>query len=88
MASKAKTLDDFRQQHDKNFIIPARIKAGIAKLGVGGWEEEGPFQKANGISVTDGAKFRDQFAEFIVETGKKRVYCGSKKLATKLREMV
>lgn len=83
-----KSLDDFRKSHDKNFIIPERIKAGIASLGAGGWEYEGVFQKANGISVTDGAKFRDGFKDFIVEVDKKRVYCGSKALATKMREMI
>lgn len=91
MASiKKKTLADFRASHDKNFMIPAKIKAGIEGLGVDGWDYEAPFQKTIGVSTTDGARFRDGFKDFIVliDAGKKRIYCGSKKLAAKMREMV
>lgn len=88
MAAKVKTLDDFKNTHDKNTIIPNRIKAGIAALGPNGWEYYGDFLKANKISVTDGSKFVESFKSFVVETDKKRIICGSKKLAAKLVEMV
>lgn len=88
MAAKVKTLDDFKNTHDKNTIIPNRIKSGIAALGVNGWEYYGDFLKANKISVTDGSKFVETFKDFVVEVEKKRIICGSKKLASKMKEMV
>ena len=92
MAKSAKIgrgLQDFRAAHDKNFIIPERIRAGLKELG-DGWEYEGEFQKRTGISTTDFARFRDQFEEFFVIVGTrntKRVWAGTKELAKKLREM-
>lgn len=88
MAAKAKSIAEFRSAHDKNFIIPERYRKGITALGVSGWEYEGVFYKGNQISVTHGAQFREEFKDFIVEADGKRVICGSKKLATKLRGMV
>lgn len=90
VAAKVKGLADFRAAHDKDFIIPQKLKAGIEALGAAGWEYEGQFQKTNGISQTDGSRYREEFKDFIVllESGKKRIYCGSKALATKMRAMV
>jgi hypothetical protein len=87
MATKAKSFDDFRKSHDKNFIIPEALKAGIAALTPTGWEYEGAFWKSLPVSTTDGAKFREQFNDFIVTVDRtKRIWCGSKALATKMRE--
>ena len=92
MASKkaVKGLADFRNRHDKSVIIPAKIKAGLESLTPDGWEYESEFWRQITVSTTDGAKYRDGFADFIVtvNAGKKRIYCGSKKLATKMREAV
>ena len=52
------------------------------------WCYEGDLIKAGGISQTDIATFRDQFAEHIVETGgrtPKRVWFASSKIAAKVR---
>jgi hypothetical protein len=86
----AKSLEDFRKSHDKSFIVPAKIKAGIELLGPGGWEYETAFWKTHGINNTDGARFREEFEEFMVrvEAGRKGIICGSKALATKMREMI
>lgn len=88
-----KTLADFRAVHDKNFVIPQKITKALEELG-DSWEYELEFQKRAQLSVTDFAKFRDQFAEFWVDlptdrtSRGKRVWAGTKTMATKLREMV
>lgn len=59
-----KSLEDFRNLHDKTHIIPKLIRAGIAKLGPDGWDYDGPFGKLAGVSTTDLNAYRDQFAVF------------------------
>lgn len=85
-----RSLDEFRAAHDKNYIVPQKIKAALAKIG-DGWEYEIEFLKLAGLSTTDLAMFREQFSDFTVATpGKnpKRIWAGTKELARKLREMV
>lgn len=84
-----KTMSDFRAAHDKSFIVPKKIREGIASLG-DAWEYELEFQRRCGISQTDFAPYRDEFADFFFQIGgknPKRIWCGTKSLATKLREM-
>jgi hypothetical protein len=84
-------LNAFRASHDKNFIVPRKIEEGLKLLGPDKWEYQPEFIKLCQISVTDLAMFREHFSDFLVEiSGKTRksVWCGSKALATKLREMV
>lgn len=87
-----KTLASFRATYDKNVVVPARIKAGLEKLGKDGWEFEVDFIKMCGVSTTDFAKFRDQFADFFVHITNgnhtRRVWAGTKATAHKMREMV
>lgn len=85
---QVKDLAAFRAAHDKNFIIPSRLRAALDKLGRDGWEYELPFQKAAGVSTTDGARFREQFDKFIVTVDGKRIYCGSEALAKKMKGMI
>ena len=92
--AKGKDLDAFRAQHDKKFIIPTRIKAGLAELG-DSWEYEVDFCRRCGVSLSDFANFRDAFLEFSVATPRtagrshgKRVWTGSKAFAAKLRGML
>jgi hypothetical protein len=85
-----RSLDEFRAAHDKNYIVPQKIKAGLEKLG-DGWEYELEFLKLTGLSTTDLSMFRDQFEDHIVTTSgrnPKRVWTGSKATAKQLREMV
>lgn len=88
--TKVKGILDFRAAHDKDFIVPQKIKVALVALGKDGWEYEAQFYKAAGISTTDGARYRDEFKEQIVtiEAGKKRIYCGSPALAVKMKAMV
>jgi hypothetical protein len=89
-AKPGKSIDDFRASHDKNFIVPLKIREALKKIG-DGWEYESDLMKIAGLSTTDLARFRDQFEDHIVVTSgksQKRVWCGTAKLAAQLREMV
>lgn len=82
-----KSLAEFRASHDKSFIVPQKIREGLKRLG-GGWDYEVNFLKLAGLSTTDLANHRDAFADHIVLVDRtKRVWCGTKELASKLREM-
>lgn len=84
-----KNFEAFRALHDPAYIVPRKIKAGIEALGADSWEYEEEFRKRCGInSVNVFAPYRSQFSEFFVEIpGKtsKRVWAGSKALASKIR---
>ena len=84
-----KSIADFRAQHDKSFIIPKRIKEGLAMLG-SGWEYELAFAKLAGVSLGDLGNYREQFAEFYIVIGRdsKRAWTGSKATAEAMRAMV
>lgn len=73
MAAKpVKNLSSFRAIHDKNVVVPNKIRAGIASLekehGPEGWEYEMDFIKRCGVSTTDFGAFRDAFDDQVVET--------------------
>ena len=83
-------LTDFRAAHDKSFIVPAKIRAGLEALGES-WEYEAEFLRRCGLSTTDFSIYRDQFVEFWIQTGGKsprRVWAGTVKFAETLREMI
>ena len=84
-------INAFRESHDKNYIVPKKIEEALKALGPDKWEYQPDFIKLCEVSVTDMAMFREQFADFTVTVGgktKKTVWCGSKGLAIKLRQMV
>lgn len=90
----AKTLNDFRAAHDRNVIVPSKIRAALevmVKEGPENWTYEADLLKRAAISTTDLAMFRDQFEAHIVEAAgssgrnAKRVWFGSAKVAAKLR---
>jgi len=92
--AKPKTLADFKAAHDPNVIVPSKIGAALAALekeGPENWEYELDFLKRAGLTTTQLAMFRDQFAAHIVEApavhgrSTKRIYFGNAKVATKLR---
>lgn len=89
--AKKKTLGDFRASHDKDFVIPARIDAGLKKLGKDGWEYEGEFMRMCNVGTVDFARYRERFLDFciVIREGKhsRRVWAGSKVLAEKMRAM-
>lgn len=89
---KGKDLEAYRAAHDRAYIIPRKIKAGLADLG-DSWEYEADFIRRCGLSQVDFAQYRDQFAEFFVETRAgsssrgKRVWAGTKAFAARIREI-
>ena len=88
VAKVGRPLSEFRAAHDKNFIVPAKIKDALKALG-DGWEYEAQFIRLAGISQTDMGNFREQFSDHIVLVDRtKRVWAGTKSAAAKLREMV
>lgn len=84
-----RSLNEFRETHDKNFIVPKKIKAALAALG-GGWEYEMAFAKLAGISLGDLSAYRSMFEEdhVVVIGGSKRAWAGTKAAAEKMRAMV
>ena len=88
-----RTIDDFQKEHDQSYIVPARINAGLAELG-DTWEYEIDFQKRIGCNANMLSRYRDQFADYIVDVQRRpgrshstRAWAGTKKTADKLREM-
>lgn len=89
MATKIKARDDFRNQYDKKVIVPKRVQEGLKTLGLTGWEYVREFLRTNKIQERDWGLFSKDYEHLIVEASdKKKVICGSKKLADEFREMV
>jgi len=85
---KGRDIDAFRAAHDKSFIVPKRIRDGLAALGES-WEYEVEFIKRCQLDNTSFAAYREQFKDFYLElSGKspKRIWAGTKAFANKLRE--
>lgn len=86
-----KTLDDFRSAHDRNVIVPTKIRKALAEMEAEhpeNWEYELDFMRRAGISQTDIGAFRPQFDAHIVETAgknQKKVWFASAKVAEKAR---
>lgn len=85
-----KSLQDFRAEHDKSFIVPKRIREAITKLG-DGWLYEVEFLRLAGLSTTDLAAYREEFLEYTINVGGKtprRIWAGTKALAQKMRDLI
>lgn len=89
--AKSKNLADFRSNHDKSVMIPARIKAGLAALlaeGKENYEQEGEFIARIKVSQTDMGRFRDLFTDHVVVTPGNKVkkyWFADKAVAAKAR---
>lgn len=81
----------FRAAHDKNVIVPAKIRAAFAamlKESPEAWRYEGEIITLARISTTDMGAFREQFKDHIIDTtGKagKRVWFADPKMAVKAK---
>jgi hypothetical protein len=71
MASAKKTLADLRARHDRNVVVPNRIRQALEALKKSGdhYAYEADFQKLvkPPIAQMDIAKFREQFADYWVD---------------------
>ena len=87
--SGCRTLAEFRQLHDKNFIIPNKINAALKSMGKAGWAYEMVFAKLAGISLGDLSAFRAMFEDHVVLVDRtKRAWAGTKATANAMRAMV
>jgi hypothetical protein len=99
MTAKAKTtkakktsalsLDDLDKQYNPNVIIPARIRAGLAKLGDHAMTPMN-FQYEANVTTVQLAQFAEMFEKhqvIIRDGGKpKTLWCGTEAFARKVRE--
>lgn len=92
-AKAGKSLEEFRENHDKGYIIPKKIRDGLESLGES-WVYEQEFVRLAGLSLTDFSRFRDPFMDdHCVEVrgigtkGAKRIWCGTKAFRDQLAEM-
>ena len=86
---EGRSLAEFRAEHDKDFIVPKRIKEGLKALG-SGWAYEVQFAKAAAISLSDLNAYRSLFEPHVVVVNRagKRAWAGTKEVAAKMRAMV
>ena len=91
--AKGRDFGAFRAAHDDSFIVPKKIRDALAKLG-NAWVYEQEFIKlcGPGTSLTKFAAYREQFSEFYLDVPGgdnrgKRLWCGTKAFAAKLREV-
>jgi len=89
-----RSIEDFRKTHAKSYVIPRKIEEALKKLG-DGWEYHLEFLRLADVSPNDAVHYAEQFEEYQLVTsniggsgGKtKRIWCGTKELAAKLRAM-
>lgn len=87
-ATPVKSIADFRKAHDQSFIVPERFRAGLKAMGANGWMYLSDFMRTYKINPQQGAAYRDDFKDNILEVDKKMIICGSAKLAKQLKESV
>ncbi len=95
--SKPRTIDDFRSAHDKDVIVPNKIRAGLAKLleiGPEHYEYDEGFRALCGLQSAELASYRSKHEfpnHWFLTAGangvksSKRVWFGSAKIAARLR---
>lgn len=86
---KGKTLDEFRQQYDKSYIIPTRVKDALKAMG-NTWEYEGPFAKQACVTLADLGDVREQFIDHVVILSRdgRRAWAGTAATAEAMRKMI
>jgi hypothetical protein len=88
-AATALSLDDLDNQYNPNVIVPARIRAGLAKLGDHAMTAMN-FQHEANVTTVQLAQFSEMFEKFQVtirDGGKpKTLWCGTEAFARKVRE--
>lgn len=89
--TSALSLDDLDQQYNPNVIIPARIRAGLAKLGDSAMTAMN-FQKEANVTTVQLSQFSEMFEKFQVtvrDSGRPKVlWCGTEAFARKVRERI
>lgn len=87
--TSALSLEDLDKQYNPNVIIPARIRAGLAKLGDHAMTAMN-FQHEANVTTVQLAQFSEMFEKHQVvvrDGGKaKTLWCGTESFARKVRE--
>jgi hypothetical protein len=87
--SNALSLEDLDKQYNPNVIIPARIRAGLAKLGDNAMTAMN-FQREANVTTLQLVQFAEQFEghQVVVRDGgkPKTLWCGTEAFARKVRE--
>jgi len=89
IAPKKPTLADFRSEHDKDVVIPNKIRDALKKI-EGTWLYEMQFIRLASISVGEMGTYRNEFDDYFVTiSGKnpKRAWFGLKKDAEEARKI-
>lgn len=85
---QGRTLEEFRRTYDKDYIVPARVKAALAELG-NGWEYEVQFARLAGVSLADLSSYRDAFAGHVVTLrDSRRAWAGKESVAEQMKGML
>lgn len=86
---KGKSLQDFRELYDNDYIVPKRIQKALKELGES-WEAEMDFSRRANVSLQNLNLYKDQFEDHIIVVThkKKRLWAGTVKFAEKCREML
>ena len=92
---KPKSKAEFAKLYDKKKILHTAFAQGIKDLGPEGWEYEREFARSLGFSPQEFAATAPSFPGLCLEVGRqrgrqhrKRVWCGSTKLAKELQEIL
>jgi hypothetical protein len=87
--ASALSLSDLDNQYNPNVIVPAKIRAALAKLGDNAMTSVN-FQKEAGVTTLQLSQFSEQFESFQVvvrDNGKpKTLWCGTESFAKKVKE--
>jgi hypothetical protein len=85
----AMSMEDLDRQYNPNVIIPARIRAGLARLGDHAMTANN-FQREANVTTAHLSQYADDFEKHIVivrDGGKpKTLWCGTEAFAKKVRE--
>jgi hypothetical protein len=83
-----RSLTEFKNVYDKDTIVPAKIKEGLADLGQS-WEYEVEFVKRCGLSFNDIGNYRDQFPDnWLVIRGDGKKVWASVKMIKEMKGML
>lgn len=87
--ASALSLSDLDRQYNPNVIVPARIRAALAKLGDNAMTALN-FQREANVTTLHLSQFADQFEDHLVtvrEGGRPKVlWCGTAAFAAKVKE--
>ena len=87
-SKSGRSLAEFRQAYDKDYIVPRAIKAALKTLGAG-WEYESAFAKLAGVSLADLGNYRTQFVDYVVPLkDSRRAWAGTPSTAKTMKGML